>query len=258
MTYSRTMQVPPQSTSPDVYAPLQQHPNGLRISLMGATVANMLVSAFATAVDCPRERYDPACSPMNATVDPRDVCLQTTLWPIQGTGYPAQRGLGTPAASMCRDPIFPPTNASIDGLESLLISDPMYAINNITLRATSNGVDSNVDLAHRPNGQGASLQTPKWHQTLTTVWPPGTVAVLPYEQGVEIVGEHKDYAWRVNRGHVISVVVDVPASELKFTLAEATNYTDHSFASQGQVTASPKSDPICTFPYGPDEPHEFV
>jgi len=37
------------------------------------------------------------------------------------------------------------------------------------------------------------------------------VAVLPYEQGVEIVGEHKDYAWRVNRGHVVALIVDVPS-----------------------------------------------
>jgi len=68
----------------------------------------------------------------------------------------------------------------------------------------------------RGNGETAVQETPKWHQMLTTVWPPGSIAVLPYDLDVDIVGEHENYAWRVNRGHVISLVFDVPPSSLAF------------------------------------------
>jgi len=46
------------------------------------------------------------------------------------------------------------------------------------------------------------------------VFPPGTVAVLPFDKNATIVGDAPDYAWRVNRGHVVSVIANLPPSEL--------------------------------------------
>jgi len=82
------------STEPDqdIYAPLQNS-QGLQVSLFAEPDNDglFMVCSSLAVVRCPKAWYDPACSPMNATVDPRDVCLQTTLWPIQGTGYPSDR-----------------------------------------------------------------------------------------------------------------------------------------------------------------------
>jgi len=40
------------------------------------------------------------------------------------------------------------------------------------------------------------------------VFPPGTIAVLPFDLHTEFEGDAWDYPWRVNRGHVVSLIQD--------------------------------------------------
>jgi len=196
-------------------------------------------------VVCPVEWYDPACSPMDQPVDPRDLCLQTTVWPIQGTGFPARARVpyssrqNQSSAAQC--PVKYTSRQPIDKLAPAGGPIPLpdeYNSTGVAVRITSACVDSRVLLTRRRDGNSAAQQTAKWHQSLTTVYPPGSVAVLPYDEDVKIVGEAEDYAWRLNRGHVLAFVLDVPASELY-----PWNVT--SLDGNGSAAASPKKDILC-------------
>ena len=55
-------------------------------------------------------------------------------------------------------------------------------------------------------------RTAVWSQVVTTVWPPGTVSVLPVGPYATANGDAVDYPWRLNRAHVVSIVSDVPAT----------------------------------------------
>ena len=81
----------------DVYTPIGGASQGFRIATGSSTNDPSRVCVHLPVVDCPVRWYAPACSPREQAVDPRDVCLQTTIWPIQGEGFPARLKVGTDA-----------------------------------------------------------------------------------------------------------------------------------------------------------------
>jgi len=71
----------------DTYTPMN-YVEPFWMQLYGQDFGNFAVCVQISMVDCPKEWYEPTCSPMSDQVDPRDVCLQSTLWPIQDQGFP--------------------------------------------------------------------------------------------------------------------------------------------------------------------------
>ena len=83
------------------------------------------------------------------------------------------------------------------------------------------------------------------------------MAVLPYDADVKIRGETADYAWRVNRGHVVTMMLDTPASELKgyeWNSSAPSGPMRAGGSNQGLAGPSMKQDILCDFPPFIDTP----
>jgi len=181
---------------------------------------------------CPRSVYSTEAMPLNGTIQGNDLCRQLTVWPPKQAWTDTARGgegeqapsqgehLLREGGSSSRSSSFPQPTPANDTCPSYS-GRPLDAF-----RATDQPlppakllqqficVKGRIDLAQRPTAL-ASRPTPLWRQQVLTVYPPGTVAVLPTTQGTRIEGDAPGYSWRVNRAHVISLLVDTPSDLLQ-------------------------------------------
>lgn len=65
------------------------------------------------------------------------------------------------------------------------------------------------------DGLTSMAYTLSWQQSITTIWPPGTVAVLPVGPNATAAGDAPNYPWRVNRGHVVTQTINAPATRVQ-------------------------------------------
>lgn len=146
---------------------------------------------YYQVVDCPRRMYSEACSPVDLPVDPADLCMQSTVWDtLNGRNIlPPERlqrdSVRYPRRSRC--PARPPptsANVSIDRVPPVRVSDMpngVYRGTDATIRLVGGCTRSSVRLIRRPSGISAAAPSAVWQQFYATVFPPGTVAVVPFD-----------------------------------------------------------------------------
>ena len=112
---------------------------------------------------------------------------------------------------------------AVDGanVDSYMPTDmPVDPLQIETVRLCSQGT---IDLRQR-DGMQATRATPMWHQSMVTVFPPGTVAVLPVTPGTPIDGDFADYSWRVNRAHVVTHSIDIASDIIVPNMSSSSEY----------------------------------
>jgi len=90
-----------------------------------------------------------------------------------------------------------------------------YRGTNATVRLVGGCTTTSVEPNRRPGGLSALTPTAAWQQLHITVFPPGTIAIVPFDLGfVSTPGMAGGYPWQLNRGMVVSLIVDVPPGRL--------------------------------------------
>ena len=194
-----------------------------RLTLPG-DLAPLQVCSQWSMVDCPRSTFEERCTPEGRHIALNDTCRQTAVWPRTHSPFlddvhrnAVHTKSGSAEQQVC-PPWWGPSNIS-----ALVNADREHAqwlrSFGVGLRAGSSCATTDMSVTQQGTAT-SSQETPRWHQVLETVWPPGTVAVLPYDIDVVPAGDAPDYAWRINRGYVIAVMLDSMPSGLTGAGAE--------------------------------------
>jgi len=188
------------------YTPAQGYTEQMAISMGQTTQRSYSYCATYVVVSCPRTMYCPQCTPMDGAVAADDTCRQLTLWPAPGE-VDICKSVNDSASCY-----FDPTGGG--NIDSLLpTSRPKAPARLEYVQVCNEGI---IDISQKQGLTGTS-PTPIWAQTHSIVWPPGTIAVLPIGGNATIRGDAPDYAWRVNRAHVVTFEVTLPPSTIHFS-----------------------------------------
>jgi len=183
---------------------------------------------------CPRALYRPDCSPIERPVMPNDTCMQATVWPprrpVSAVGGESQSMEPCPPVVQ-GDPTLPYYHGDTGQQRKQILTSTVYAT---------------------PPTQGGDKAFPskfagifnRWHQAITVVYPPGTVAVLP-TRGRDSSGDpslhdhggnesidaristNANYAWSLNHLHVSQVVVNSAPVSRQSNIDTSSTQCDH-------------------------------